>query len=78
VIPVLPDAELTGSVSVQDRPPMFSIKLAVPEPLGIPVIVYTRLPLPLANVPADSVAVRPLTPDEVAAWPLWLPPFPPL
>jgi hypothetical protein len=39
-------------------------KVAVPLVVGVPVIVYVNEPAPLAKVPAESVAVKPVTPDE--------------
>ena len=39
----------------------------MPEDSGVPEIVKVRLPDPLANVPACSVAVRPVTlVDDIA------------
>ena len=55
----------TVRLNVQDRPPMLNAKLAVPAALGVPVIVYASEPLPLANVPAARLAVRPVTPVEL-------------
>jgi hypothetical protein len=55
----------TVLVSVQDCPPTEIAKEAVPEPLGVPVMVYVKEPAPEAIVPADKVAVSPVTPVEV-------------
>ena len=52
-------------VKVQVCPPMLKAKLAVPVEAGVPVIVYVKLPAPLSNVPAASVAVKPVTPVDV-------------
>ena len=56
--------ETTFRVSVQVWPPMLILKLAVPLPTGVPVMVNTRLPFPLANNPEVIDAVRPVTPVE--------------
>jgi hypothetical protein len=58
------------NVITQLCPPMFKAKLAVPLALGVPEIVYVKLPEPLAKVPADKVAVKPVTPVEDTACPL--------
>jgi hypothetical protein len=50
---------------MQVLPPIFKAKLAVPQPTGVPVIVYRRLLDPLTNDPGSSVAVRPVTPVDV-------------
>jgi hypothetical protein len=67
---ITPAGADTVRLSVQPWPPRLSAKLAVPEPEGVPVIVYVRLPLPLDSVPAASVAVRPVTPVELTVCPL--------
>ena len=55
---------------------MFKAKLAVPAALGVPVIVYVKLPAPFANEPATKVAVKPVTPVELTVCPLCAPPLP--
>jgi hypothetical protein len=45
-------------------PPILRLKLAVPLALGVPVMVYVKLPIPVAKLPAVRVAVRPVTPVE--------------
>ncbi len=67
---MLPAGSDTVRLSVQIWPPRLSVKLAVPDPDGVPVIVYVTLPLPLTKVPAASVAVRPVTPVELTVCPL--------
>ncbi len=62
---IVPAGRFTVRVNVQVCPPMLNAKLAVPAALGVPVIVYASEPLPLANVPAARVAVRPVTPVEL-------------
>jgi hypothetical protein len=49
---------------------MFNAKLAVPTEVGVPVILYTKLPVPIAKDPAAKVAVNPVTPVEVTDCPL--------
>ncbi len=68
---------LTVRVSVQVFPPIFKAKLAVPIEAGVPVMVYVKLPAPLAKVPAVSVAVSPVTPVEATVWPVCVLPLPP-
>ena len=68
----------TGLDSVHVLPPMLKAKLAVPLVAGVPVIVYVKLPLPLAKVPACNVAVKPVIPVEVTTCPLCVPPLPPV
>jgi hypothetical protein len=41
----------------------------VPDEVGVPVTEKDKLPLPLANVPACKVAVKPVTPVELIAVP---------
>jgi hypothetical protein len=43
---------------------MINVKLAVPHPVGVPLIVYVIVPLPDTKFPADSVAVKPRTPVD--------------
>jgi hypothetical protein len=62
---IVPTGKATVLVKVQVCPPRFNAKLAVPLDAGVPVIVYVKLPAPLSNVPADRVAVRPVTPVDV-------------
>jgi hypothetical protein len=60
---------------------MFKAKFAIPVPVescGVPVMVYTNVPAPLAKVPGERVAVRPYTPVDVTVCPLCVPPFPPV
>ena len=40
------------------------LKLAIPVEFGVPEIVYNKLPSPLFKLPADKVAVRPVTPVD--------------
>jgi hypothetical protein len=65
-------------VSVQVCPPILKAKLAVPLLAGVPLMVYVSEPLPLAKVPALRVAVKPVTPVEVAVCPLCVPQLPPV
>jgi hypothetical protein len=71
-----------GKFTVRDNthvfPPILSAKLAVPFPVGVPVIVYIKFPEPKAKVPVAKVAVNPVTPVEVIVCPLCVPPFPPV
>ena len=64
-VPPPPAAGDIVRASVQFCPPKLSAKIAVPLMLGVPVIVYTTLPAPVANVPPASVAVKPVTPVEL-------------
>ena len=57
-------AAATLTVKEQDCPPTVMAKVAVPLVVGVPVIVYVNEPAPLAKEPAESVAVKPVTPDE--------------
>jgi hypothetical protein len=59
---------LTVTVKLQDCPPKLMAKLAVPDEVGVPVILYVRLP-ELPRVPAARVAVRPVTPVELIPLP---------
>ena len=76
VLPALLPA-FTILFSIQVCPPIFKAKLAVPAALGVPVIVYIKVPAPLEKVPAARDAVKPVTPVEVTVWPLCAPPLPP-
>jgi hypothetical protein len=62
---MVPIGKSTVLVNVQVCPPMVKAKLAVPVEAGVPVIVYVKLPAPLNKVPADRVAVNPVTPVDV-------------
>ena len=62
---IAPAGKATVLVKVQVWPPMFNAKLAVPLVAGVPVIVYVKLPAPLAKLPAAKVAVKPVTPVDV-------------
>ena len=64
--------------NVQVWPPISNAKLAVPLVAGVPVIVYTKVPDPVAKLPAARVAVRPVTPVDVTVCPVCVPPFPPV
>ena len=75
---IVPTGKATVLVRVQVFPPMLSAKLAVPVVAGVPVMVYVKLPAPIAKLPAAKVAVRPVTPVEVTVCPLCVPPFPPV
>jgi hypothetical protein len=68
----------TFLVKVQVCPPMFNAKLAVPVISGVPVIIYVKLPAPLAKLPAVKEAVKPVTPVEVIVCVVYVPPFPPV
>ncbi len=69
---------LTVLVNVQVCPPMLNAKLAVPLVAGVPVILYVNEPAPLAKLPAAKVAVKPVTPVDVTACEVYVPPFPPV
>ncbi len=73
-----PRPMFTVLVRVQVRPPMLNAKLAVPLLAGVPVIVYVKLPAPLAKLPAAKVAVSPVTPVDVMFCAAYVPPFPPV
>ena len=75
---MVPMGAATVLVMIQVCPPMLSAKLAVPPLAGVPVIVYVKLPAPLAKLPDVNVAVSPVTPVEVTVCPLCKPPFPPV
>ena len=45
---------------------------------GVPLIVYVKLPVPFANVPAAKVAVKPVTPIEAIVCAAYVPPLPPV
>ena len=62
---MVPTGKSTVLVNVQLCPPMLKAKLAVPLEAGVPVIVKVKLPAPLSKELAASVAVKPVTPDEV-------------
>ena len=57
---------------------MLIAKLAIPLAAGVPEIIYVIEPAPVVNVPADKVAVNPVTPVDVTVCPLYVPPFPPM
>ncbi len=52
-------------VRIQVCPPMFIAKLAVPVFVGVPEMVYDKVPSPVVKFPADNEAVKPVTPVEV-------------
>ena len=62
---MVPAGKATVLVKVQICPPMLIAKLAVPLVAGVPVIVYVKLPAPLAKLPAVNEAVKPVTPVDV-------------
>tara|TARA_B110000037_G_C16829820_1_gene387262 strand:+ start:398 stop:652 length:255 start_codon:yes stop_codon:yes gene_type:complete len=68
----------TLTVKEQDCPPTEMAKVAVPIVVGVPVIVYVNEPAPLTSIPAERVAVKPVTPVEVMICPLCVPPLPPV
>ena len=69
----------TVKLNVHDCPPKLTAKLAVPDVTGVPEIVYTKLPEPLANVPDCKVAVNPVTPvDEMEVPDVYDTPLPPV
>ena len=57
---------------------MLNAKLAVPLVVGVPVMVYVKLPTPIAKLPAAKVAIKPVTPVDVTFWAVYVPPFPPI
>src|SRR5882757_8587641 len=59
---------LTVTVKLQDCPPKLMAKLAVPDEVGVPVMLYVSVPEVL-RVPAARVAVRPVTPVELMPLP---------
>jgi hypothetical protein len=63
---IMPAGRFTVLVKVQVCPPKLKAKLAVPLDVGVPVMLKLRLPAPLAKVPAERLAVSPVTPVEVA------------
>ena len=48
--------------------PIFRVKLAIPEFVGVPVICKLKIPFPLFKVPVLNVAVKPKTPVELIVW----------
>jgi hypothetical protein len=60
----LPHPNTTSLLSVHVSPPIFNAKFAIPVVSGVPEMVYVRVPAPLAKIPADSVAVKPVTPVD--------------
>jgi hypothetical protein len=50
---------------VQVWPPTFILKFAVPLDEGVPVILKTKEPFPLAKVPLDKDSVKPVIPVEL-------------
>lgn len=62
---IVPAGRLTVLVNEQVCPPIFNAKLAVPLLAGVPVIVYVKLPAPLAKLPDVKDAVKPATPVDV-------------
>ena len=72
-VPRLPLGELTLRIKEQDCPAKFTVKLANPGALGVPVMFTDKLPGPFANTPEETVAVRPVTPVEVVLKALKLP-----
>ena len=62
---MVPAGGFTVLVKLQLCPPRLKAKLAVPLVAGVPVMVYVRLPAPLASVPTAKVAVKPVTPEEL-------------
>ena len=75
---MVPTGGFTVLVKVQVCPPTLNAKLAVPLVAGVPVIVYDKLPAPLAKLPAAKVAVKPVTPVDVTFCAVYVPPFPPV
>ena len=57
---------------------MVNAKLAVPLVLGVPEIANESEPEPLAKVPAERVAVKPVTPVDEIVCAAYDPPFPPV
>jgi hypothetical protein len=64
----VPIAGLTVIFKVHVCPPMFIAKLAVPLALGVPLIVYTNAPAPVASEPAAILAVKPVTSVDAIVW----------
>ncbi len=62
---MVPTGKSTVLVKVQVCPPILNAKLAVPLIVGVPVMIYAKLPAPLAKLPAARVAVKPVTPVDV-------------
>ncbi len=61
---MVPTGKSTVLVKVQVCPPTPMVKLAVPLVAGVPVILNVNEPAPLAKLPAESVAVKPVTPVD--------------
>jgi hypothetical protein len=59
-------------------PPIVKAKLAVPLVAGVPEIVNESEPEPLAKIPVESVAVKPVTPVDEMVCAAYEPPFPPV
>jgi hypothetical protein len=55
---------MTLSETEQFCPAILNVKNAVPEIPGVPVMLQTSEPEPLAKLPALKVAVRPVTPVD--------------
>ena len=62
---IVPKGKSTVLLNVHVWPPILKAKLAVPLVEGEPVIVYVKLPAPLAKLPAAKVAVKPVTPVDI-------------
>ena len=74
-----PATLLTVNEMLHDFPAKLSGKLAIPTDVGVPLTVKEKFPVPLANTPACSVAVRPITPVDAMAVPaVKLMEFPPV
>ena len=54
---------------MHDCPPTAIEKVAVPAAVGVPVMTKLAVPFPFANVPSDSVAVKPLMPEDATPVP---------
>ena len=71
------EGPFTRIFNVQFCPPNEIEKLAVPLVVGVPVIVYVKLPVLFVNDPACNVAVNPVTPVDAIGNPEgYDPPFP--
>ncbi len=53
-VPQMKGGAATGTPRLQVCPPMFRAKVAVPEPRGVPVIVYIKLLLAKYQEPWQS------------------------
>ena len=52
---------------VQTCPPKARLKIALPVVLGVPEMLYTSVPFPLARLPDCNVSVSPVTTPPLEA-----------